>query len=71
MAKFNSVREFRADATTVEMGTRAGAPTVKVILAAGSAFIMSVEEAERLADALDEGLDAFDTDPMLWGDPPQ
>lgn len=66
MATFRSKRSFTEGDTTVEVGTKSSKPAIKVTLPAGSAFIVDPDTADDLAAVIDDALDAFETDPLLW-----
>lgn len=64
-AKFHSKRTIETGGVKVEIGRRSNKPAFK-ITTSFNAFIVDDAEANALGDAIDEALDVFDSDPLLW-----
>ena len=65
VAKFRTKHEVATGAATVTIGRRSNAPAFKIEVR-GSVFIIDETEANDLADALDNAITAFESDPLLW-----
>lgn len=65
-AKFKPKKTITAGSTTIEIGRRSGAAAFKITMGAASPIIVDDATLNDLADAADDTLDAFDSDPLLW-----
>lgn len=65
-AKFHSKRTVVVDSVTVEIGRKSNAPAFKIHLPNAGAVIVDEAYVNSLADALDDTLDIFESDPLLW-----
>jgi hypothetical protein len=68
-AKFHSKKTFTRGEVTVEAGFKSSKQWVKITVPSGTGeavFSAPMARADDLADALDDALDAMESDPLLW-----
>lgn len=67
MSKFRGLKSVKSGNITVEIGNRGRQPAFKLHIGeAASAFIVTEAEANSIADAFDEAIDTFESDPLFW-----